>query len=511
MFKSFFTVGNYTLLSRVLGLVRDLVFAHQFGASAHTDAFFVAFKIPNFLRRLFGEGAFATAFVPVLTEYKVQRDFKDLKQLVDHVAGTLGLVLLIVSLVGVVVSPLIIALFAPGFWWGDGPNEKFWLAADMLRLTYPYLFFISLTAFAGGILNSHNKFAVPAFTPVLLNVSMIACAIFLAPQMDVPIVALAWGVLIAGIVQFTFQIPYLMQLKLLPKPKPSFKDEGVRRILKLMAPALFAVSVTQINLMLDTILASFLVSGSISWLYYSDRLMEFPLGILGVALGTVLLPHLSHKKAEESPEGFNHTMDWGLRVALLLGVPSACGLMVLAGPMISTLFQSDVFTPEDVMMARQSLMAYSVGLLAFIMIKVLAPGYYARQDTKTPVRIAIIAMVANMVFNLILIFPLAHAGLALATSLSAMVNAYLLLHGLRKINAYQPEKGWWKLFAQVALAGGAMVVVLMLAFPAIDQWVLWSTWERIQQLALAILAGAVSYFVVLILVGIRPRHFMAKR
>jgi len=459
MFKSLAKVGSNTMLSRVLGFVRDLVFAHTFGANAGTDAFFVAFKIPNFLRRLFAEGSFSVAFAPVLAESKAKRGFDELKLFVNHVAGTLGGILLLVTTLGVLGAPFLVMIFAPGFIGVEGKME---LAADMLRLTFPYLLFISLTAFAGSILNSFGRFGIPAFTPVLLNLSLIGCAIWLAPQMDRPIVALAWGVLLAGIVQFLFQLPFLHQLGLLPRFKFTPKDEGVRRIVRLMLPAIFGVSVTQINLLLDTLIASFLVDGSISWLYYSDRLMEFPLGILGVGLATVILPSLSHKHAADSVEGFSHTLNWAMRWVLLLGVPCAVGLFFLAGPMISTLFQSEVFLADDVAMAQRSLMAYSLGLIPFIMIKVLAPGYYARQDTKTPVKIAIIAMVSNMVFNIILVFPLAHAGLALATTLSACINATLLFRGLRREEVLQPEGGWPSLIMRGVVASVAMGVMLYL-------------------------------------------------
>lgn len=494
------------MLSRVLGFARDLVLAHQFGANAQTDAFFVAFKIPNFLRRLFAEGAFATAFVPILSEYKTQREHKDLKDFVDHMAGSLGLVLLIVSMLGVIFAPVLVSLFAFG-WVVDEEHVKLAMAADMLQLTFPYLFFISLTAFAGGILNAHDKFAVPAFTPVLLNLVLIGSALWLAPQLDQPIIALAWGVFIAGVTQMVFQLPFLASLKLLPKPRPKLSDPGVKRVMTLMIPALFAVSVVQINLLLDTMLASFLVNGSISWLYYSDRLMEFPLGVLGVALGTVILPNLSKRKAEDDPHAYSATMDWGLRIALLFGLPAAIGLFMLAGPMIATLFLSDVFTPNDVLMARMSLMAYASGLMAFILIKVLAPGYYAQQDTKTPVKIGVIAMAANMVFNLILIFPLDHAGLALATSLSAALNAFLLYRGLRKTDSYTPQAGWLWLVIKLTLAGLVMASVLWFVMPALMMWIEMSIWQRIAHLLFAISVGALTYFVVLYLLGIRPRHF----
>ena len=492
------------MLSRILGFVRDLVLARLFGADASTDAFFVAFKIPNFLRRLFGEGAFATAFVPVLTEYKERRSFDELKGLVDHVAGTLGLVLLTVSLLGVVAAPLVVSLFAFG-WVLDGAQEKLDLAASMLRLTFPYLFFISLTAFAGGILNAHNRFAVPAFTPVLLNLCLIGAALWLSPHMQEPVTALAWGVLIAGVVQFTFQLPFLNRLGLLPRPRPKADHEGVRRIMKLMLPALFAVSVVQINLLLDTVLASFLQTGSISWLYYSDRLMEFPQGVLGVALATVILPALSRNHAADDPAVFSETLDWGLRTTVIFGVPAAVGLVVLAGPMIATLFLSERFDLHDVVMARQSLMAYASGLLAFILIKVLAPGYYARQDTATPVKIGIIAMLVNMAFNLALIFPLKHAGLALATSLSAFVNAILLYLGLRRAGVYRPSAQWPLLWSRVGLASVVMVAVLLLASPALESWSAMGVWERAGQLAGFILLGAAAYFATLLLLGLRAR------
>ena len=440
LFRAVSTVGFYTTLSRFLGFARDLVFAHSFGANAFTDAFFVAFKIPNFLRRLFAEGAFATAFVPILTEYKAQRRPADLQSLIDHVAGTLALILLLVSVSGMLLAPVIVGLFAVGWVLDAAAADKLALAGDLLCLTFPYLFFISLTAFAGGVMQVHNRFAAPAFTPVLLNLSLIGCALWLSPWLEPPVMALAWGVLIAGISQFVFQIPFLAQLKLLPRFRVSFRHAGVRRILRLMLPALFAVSITQINLLLDTILASFLVSGSISWLYYSDRLVEFPLGILGVAMSTVLLPRLARDQAEQAPTEFARNLDWGLRLIVLLGVPAALGLAILAGPIIATLFQSDVFVAHDVQMTRLSLMAYASGLLAFLLIKVLAAACYAQQDTRTPVRIGMIAMSVNMVFNLVLIVPLQHAGLALATSLSAYLNAFLLWRSLRTV--YQPNVGW---------------------------------------------------------------------
>lgn len=488
----------------MLGFVRDLVYAQVFGANQYTDAFFVAFKIPNFLRRLFGEGAFATAFVPVLTEYKTQRSAAELAAFVDKIAGTLGAVLLLVTLAGMAAAPLVVSLFAIG-WVVDGEQEKLALAAEMLQLTFPYLLFISLTALAGGILNAHDRFAVPAFTPVILNLVLIASALWLAPQLDTPVVAMAWGVLLAGVLQFSFQLPFLRRLGLVPRFRPDWRDPGVRRVGALMLPALFAVSVTQINLLLDTALASFLVTGSISWLYYSDRLMEFPLGILGVALGTVILPRLSQRHATAAPGAFSATLDWGLRTTLLFGAPAAIGLILLAGPLIATLFLSAVFDARDVAMSQLSLMAYASGLLAFILIKVLAPGYYARQDTRTPVRIAVIAMVVNMVLNLLLIWPLQHAGLALATSLAAYLNAGLLLRGLRQTAIYQPRPGWWGFALRVGLACAAMAGLLWWGTPDLAAWLAADLLTRVRWLAVGVVTAAGVYFAVLWLLGVRPR------
>jgi putative peptidoglycan lipid II flippase len=500
-------VGGNTFLSRVLGFVRDLVVARLFGADAGTDAFFVAFKIPNFMRRLFAEGAFSMAFVPVLNEYKQKRGFDALKAYIDAVAGTLGGVLLLVTVIGVLSAPLLVLLFAPGF---VNEPEQLALTTEMLRLTFPYLLFISLTAFAGGILNTHERFGVPAFTPVLLNISLILCAVYLAPTMERPIVALAWGVFVAGIAQLLFQIPFLAQLQLLPRPRLATKDPGVRKTLSLMVPALFGVSVGQISLLLDTLLASFLVTGSISWLYYSDRLMEFPLGILAVALATVILPRLSQRHAADDPVAFSYTMDWALRWVLLLGVPSAVGLLVLAGPLIATLFHSGEFGARDVEMASLSLMAYSLGLVAFMGIKVLAPGYYARQDMKTPVRIAVIALVVNMVFNLILMFPFGHAGLALATTIAAITNASLLLRGLLKERIFRPQRSWIALMIKALVANVLMGVLIHLGVGATADWIEMGLSERIWRLLMWILVGATIYAGALLAMGIRPRHFIGR-
>ncbi|SFR86315.1 putative peptidoglycan lipid II flippase [Marinobacter daqiaonensis] len=497
-------VGMMTMLSRVLGLVRDMVIARYFGAGAGADAFFVAFKIPNFLRRLFAEGAFAQAFVPVLSSYRQQGDLKSVQGLVNAVAGSLGVILLAVTLVAMAGSPVLTAVFAPGF---VDDEVKFGLASEMLRITFPYLLLISLTAFAGGILNSYDRFAVPAFTPVLLNLTLISAAIFMTPLMEEPVMALAWGVFIAGALQLFFQLPFLMRLGLLPRPRVDYRHEGVKRILALMAPALFGVSVSQINLLLDTVLASFLQTGSVSWLYYSDRLAELPLGVFGIAIGTVILPNLSRKHAAASKEEFATTIDWAIRLVMLIGVPAALALSLLAEPLIATLFHYGEVTDRDVVMAGQSLRAYSAGLLAFMLIKVLAPGYFAREDTRTPVKIGIIAMVANMVMNLALILPLAHAGLALATSLSAWLNAMLLWRGLAKDGAWKAQAGTLRFYLQLLVANGALAgVIILLSNPA-GAWLEAGGMTRAADMATLVLAGVVVYFLALALVGVRVRHF----
>ena len=499
-------VGSNTFLSRILGFVRDMVVARVFGADAGTDAFFVAFKIPNFMRRLFAEGAFSMAFVPVLNEYKTKHGTPRLKGFVDDIAGTFGAVLLGVTLLGVLGAPVLVLIFAPGF---SDEVSKQAMAVEMLRLTFPYLMFISLTAFAGGILNTYERFGVPAFTPVLLNVALILCALLLAPAMERPIFALAWGVFIAGIAQLAFQAPFLWRIGLLPRPRINFRDAGVWRVIKLMVPALFGVSVTQIGLLLNTLLASFLVTGSITWLYYGDRLMEFPLGILGVALGTVILPKLSQKHAEQSPEAFSRTLDWALRWVLLLGVPSAVGLLVLAGPMMAVLFHSGEFTGEDVNMAARALMAYALGLAAFMGVKVLAPGFYARQDMRTPVRIAVIAMIVNVAFSLLLMFPMGHTGLALATTLSALVNAGLLLRGLLREGVYRPGSGWPMLLIRGLSAGLIMGLAIWWGSGETAQWLAMGTWERVPRLLGWILAGGAVYAGSLLALGLRPCHLSA--
>ncbi|HEX4869277.1 MAG TPA: murein biosynthesis integral membrane protein MurJ [Moraxellaceae bacterium] len=507
LWRSTFVVSAMTMLSRIAGLVRDMVFMNLFGADRLMDAFLVAFKIPNFLRRLFAEGAFAQAFVPVLSEVKSQRGDAAVKALVDRVAGTLTAVLGSVTVLAMVGAPLIIFLFAPGF---RGDALKFTLAADMLRITFPYLLLISLTAFAGGILNSYNRFGAAAFTPVLMNLTMIACALWLAPLMAQPVMALAWGVLIAGIVQLGFQVPHLRRIHLLPRPRLGFRDPDVKRILGLMVPAMFGVSVSQINLLLDTILASFLVTGSVSWLYTAERLTELPLGLIGIAVATVILPSLSTKFAEQAHDEFRNMLDWALRVVVMVGLPASLAMGILAEPLIAALFLHGKFTPHDVAMSAAALQALSGGILAFMLIKVFAPGYFSRQDTRTPVRIGIIAMAANMAFNLVLVLGLqmAHVGLSLASTLSAFLNAGLLYWGLHKRGVYRIERHWVRLGLRY-LAANAVMAALLLAITPSTLW--WTghdhgNWVKVGALLGICAAGAGTYFAALFAFGFRLRE-----
>ena len=491
-----------TLISRVLGFVRDVVIARAFGAGASTDAFFVAFKIPNYLRRLFAEGAFSQAFVPVLSEYKTKRDHAAVAALADRVTGTLAWVLFLVTAAGILLAPFLIMLFAPGY---VGVPEKYDMTVSMLRVTFPYLFFISLTALAGGILNTFGRFAVPAFTPVFLNICMIAAAVWLAPRMDKPVTALAWGVLAAGIIQLAFQVPFLLRLKVFPRPRVDFHDPGVKRILNLMLPALFGVSVTQINLMVDNILASFLPTGSISWIYYADRMIEFPLGGFAIALSTAILPSLSEKHAEGKTEKFSQTLDWALRWTLLIGLPASVGLAALAGPVLVSLFQYGEFSAHDVEMTRRALIPYTIGLMAFTTIKVLAPGFYSRQDTRTPVRAGVAAMLTNIVLSTGLMFYMAHAGLTLGTSLAACVNGGLLFWHLRRDGIYRPGPGWWAFMFRIALANLAMGAVLMYGDGDIAHWLHGSVWQRMWHLSVGLVVAVWVYAATLIATGLRWR------
>ncbi|MEO6696869.1 MAG: murein biosynthesis integral membrane protein MurJ [Gammaproteobacteria bacterium] len=501
-----------TMISRVLGFVRDMVIARLFGAGTGADAFFIAFRIPNFWRRLFAEGAFSQAFVPVLAEYKEKRAHEEVRLLMDHVSGVLGLVLFGVTLLGVIAAPLLVMIFAPGFL---DEADRYGLTVTMLRITFPYLLFVSLAAMAGAILNSYGRFGVPAFTPVFLNLALIGSAIWLAPHLEHPVTALAWGVFIGGILQLLFQLPFLHRLHLFPRLRWGWGDEGVRRIIKLMGPAIFGVSVTQINLLFDTLIASFLVAGSVSWLYYSDRLVELPLGVFGIALATVMLPNLSRQNALAETEKFSQSLDWAIRWVWLIGAPATVGLVLLAGPLLTTLFRYGEFSAHDMLMSSYSLMAFGVGLPGYIFIKILAPAFYARQDTRTPVRIGVIAMLTNMVLNMVFVIPLAkfglgHAGIALATALAAFLNAGLLYRALRRTGAYRAAPGWKQFAAQVAGANLVMAAVLWMGMGDLSQWLQWPAMTRGGRLALLVGVAALAYLVSLWAFGLRLTALVMK-
>lgn len=543
-------VGSMTMLSRVLGLLRDVVIARFFGATDSADAFFVAFKVPQFLRRLFAEGAFAQAFVPVLSEYRQNRikngELAAVKSLINAVCGVLGITLMLLTGLVVWASPIVSVVFAPGFY---NEPEKFALTVDLLRITFPYLFLISMTGFAGAILNSYDRFLVPAFTPVLLNLSLIGFAVGVSPLLDQPVFALAWGVLVAGCAQLLFQLPFLARLQLLPRPTINWHHPGVRKILRLMLPAIFGVSVSQINLLLDTVLASFLPRGSVSWLYYSDRLMELPLGVFGIAIATVILPSLSRLSAKStqqlslseqssaSAEGaaadtvhaahFRETVGWSLRCIVAIALPAMTALILLAEPILNLLFHYGATTSRDIAMASASLRAYSLGLLGFMAIKVLATAYYAQQDTKTPVKIGVIAMISNMVLNLIFVaiahyyFAMGHVGLALATSCSAMLNAGLLLRGLRNRlpehrmanrNAALDsppllDRLFWITLARVLLASVAMAIVLIVALTVVGDMASAGAIERMLQVIGLCVLGLLAYIAAGLICGARATHF----
>lgn len=507
LLKALAAISSMTLLSRILGFVRDTVVARIFGAGLATDAFFVAFRIPNLLRRLFAEGAFSQAFVPILAEYRNRRGEADTRLLVDHVAGLLALAVFVATVIGVVAAPLIIYISAPGF---AADSAKFTLTIDLLRITFPYILFISLTSLAGGILNTWSRFSVPAFTPVLLNVSFIGFALWLVPYFNPPVKALAWAVFCGGMLQLAFQVPFLLRIRMLPRFRLNFSDAGVWRVVRQMGPAVFGVSISQVSLLINTIFASFLVSGSVSWLYYADRLMEFPTGLLGVALGTILLPSLSRHYADAARDEYAKLLDWGLRLTLMLALPAAVALAVLAVPLVTTLFHYGEFSAHDVAMTRNALVAYSVGLLGLILVKVLAPGFYAQQNIKTPVKIALVSLAATQAMNLAFIWPFRHAGLALAIGLGACVNAGLLFYKLRRHGIYWPQPGWSVFGLKIAVAVVAMSVCLWFAAGSGAAWLAVSAASRVARLAGVMVLGGSAYFGTLWLLGFRLRDFMRR-
>lgn len=495
-------VSLMTMVSRVMGFIRDMLIAQMFGAQAGIDAFLVAFKIPNFMRRLFAEGAFSQAFVPVLASYQEKESETELRKFIARITGNLFMVLLGVTVIAVLASPIVITIFAPGFDQGD---LRFSLASDMLRITFPYLLLISLTALCGAILNTFGRFGIPAFTPVLLNICMIVAAIYFAPLFDPPVIALAWGVFIAGIIQLAFQIPFLYRAGLLIKPSFNWHDAGVKKVLKLMVPALFGVSVAQLNLLLDTVFASFLPVGSVSWLYYSDRLTFFPLGVFGVAISTVILPHLSRVHSANSPEAYSKALDWGVRMILLIAVPSTIGLCLYAKPILISLLAYGKFSQHDVLMTQKSLVTFSLGISAFMMVKLLGSAFYASQNIRTPVKIGAYAMVINSILCLLLIKPLAHAGLALASSIAGFFNAGSLMFLLIKQGKYRPHSGWGKFGTQLLVANGLLALMLYITANEID-WIKYLAWQKISLLFMMLFCAMAIYLIALYAMGMRLAH-----
>lgn len=510
LFKSTSVVGSMTLLSRISGLLRDVVFANLLGDRAVADIFFVAFRIPNFFRRMTGEGAFSAAFVPVFTDFRHHRSEEENRRFVQLVAGRFGLVLIGLALLGVVGAPWLVKLLAFGF--QDDP-AKFALTVAATRITFPYIFFISLVAMSAAMLNTCGRFAIPAATPVLLNFCLIGAALVLVPLVSSEPIALAIGVLVAGLVQFLFQLPFLKQQGLPIKPRlrgtPADASalKGASQVFRLMVPAMFGGSVSQLNVLINTLLASFMATGSISWLYYSDRLMEFPVGVFGIALSTVILPDLSRKHASGAADDFSRTLDLGIRWVCLVCVPATVALIILAVPLIATIFFHGDFTANGVFRSADSLIAYSLGLLPIVLVKVLAPGFFARKDTRTPVRIGIIAVAINIVISLLLFYPLQHVGLALATSVAALFNAALLYSGLKKQRVLVLQPGWPGLLARTACATLVMGALLWWGGGTGASWIEQSVMQRILRLTLWVMAGGASYVVTLYLCGLRPAAF----
>jgi putative peptidoglycan lipid II flippase len=507
IFRTTGVVGAMTLISRITGLLREIVYAQTFGASAMMDAFLVAFKIPNFLRRLFAEGSFSQGFVPVISEYKHKRSHDEVRELVAATTGTLGAVLFVVTLLGVVGAPVVILIVASGF---KAAGSQYDQAVQMLRLTFPYLFFISLTALFSGVLNSYGRFAIPAFTQVIMNVLMIIFTAWLAAGSSNPGLVMSIGVFVSGLAQLLFQLPAVARLKLLSWPKWRPGMEGVRRIGKLMLPGILGSSMAQVSLLIDTQIASFLVTGSIAWLYFADRLMEFPLGVFSIALATVILPGLSAHHAQASRERFTETLDWALRLTLLLATPAAVGMLVFAEPLTATIFGRGKFEERDVVMTSYALMAYSWGMLGMSLVKVLAPGYFARQDTRTPVRIGLIALGVNIALNVLVVFPASrlgfpapHALLATSTSAGAAVNTILLWRGLRKQGVYHPSPGWPKLLSRIIVGNIVMAGVLWWLGGDLAGWMQADALHRAVRCALCVIAGAVAYFLTLFMLGMR--------
>lgn len=521
LFRGLISFSSMTLVSRVLGLVRDLAINASFGATAASDAFWVAFRIPNFLRRLFAEGSFASAFVPVLVEIKSRRR-QELRSFIANILGILGAALLIVTAAGILMAPWVASAFS----FGDTGGEKAHLTSQLLRITFPFIFFVSLTALAGSILNSFQRFAIPALTPAILNICMIIGAVWGSSIADPPIVAMGWAVMVAGILQLAFQMPSLARLGLLVWPRWNWRDPEVRKVFRLMMPTLFGSSVAQVNLLFDTFLAAALVAGSQTWLTQADRFLELPLGLFGIALGTVILPALSRHHVSNDSGAFNDTLDWGMRVTLMISAPAMVGLATLAEPLVATMFQRGKFTAFDTEMAGMSVLALSLGLPAFALVKVLVPAFFSRQDTSTPVRAGIASLVANAILNVMLLGAFAlykipdwrdrglieavastpglHVALGLASALASYVNVVLLWSALKKQQGYVRSRGWARflvrLFASCILMGVSICCALHFA----PDFTVSGEAVRIGWLAVLVACGVVVYAASMLAFGFRP-------
>ena len=508
LFRSFSSVSGLTLISRILGLLRDVVLMAKFGASPAMDAFFVAFRLPNMLRRLFAEGAFAQAFVPILARMREVEGDGQARQLVGKVATLMAVVLLFVSVLGVMLSPYLVYLIASGY---DYQSETGDLTVQLVRLTFPYILFISLTSLASSVLNTWGNFVVPAITPALLNVCFIFSALYLSPLFDQPILSLAIGVLLGGVAQLIFQVPSLWKLGLIPKFNWSPKDSGVLQILRKMGPAIFGVSVAQVSLLINTSIATYLQPGSVSWLSVADRLMEFPVGLLGVAMATIMLPSLSSAVAQPDRRDYELLLSWGIRLLLIVLLPSVVGLVLLSPPIISLLFVRGQFGADDALMTNYAFWGYGVGLLPIVMIKLFAPVFYANQDTKTPVKIAVVALISTQILNFIFLitFPhsLKHAGLALAISFGAWINMILLIISLRRRSLFISSSLW-----RPDMIRGLLATIPMAAF------IIWSSdyfglinragIEGLALLFLIVLLGAIIYFASAQIMGVNLKSII---
>lgn len=504
LLRSLANVSGMTMISRIIGFARDMLTAIYFGAGFATDAFNVAFKLPNLLRRIFAEGAFSQAFVPVLAEYKTKKTHAETKEFVAAIMGLLALALMLITVIGMIFASAVIWITAPGF--TDDP-QKFGLTVDLLRITFPYILFISLASMIGGVLNTWGLFSIPSFTPTILNVSFIIFIVFFRNSFHPSILTLAWATFCGGLLQLLFQIPFLKKIDMSVWPKLDWHNPAVWRVIRLMGPAIFAVSIAQVSMVINTIYASFLPSGSISWMYYADRLMEFPTGVLGVALGTILLPSLSKHASSKNVIEFSKTLDWGVRLCLLLALPATVGMALTAKPLTMTLFMHGKFNMFDVIMTERALIAYSIGLMGLILVKVFGPGFYANQDIKTPVKIAIFVLFCTQIMNLSFIGPLKHAGLALSIGLGACLNAFCLCYLLIKRGIYIPQSGWKPFLSKLTIAILVMAAMLILSLHFLPLNFTGHTYIRVLSLFALLVIAIISYFGSLSLLGFRVHHF----